>query len=272
MKDASTPGEILYEFANLSFSYDSTFELRAVTGQVRSGEIVGLLGPNGSGKTTLLRLLAGQLRPWTGTLRFLGRDLRSWKARDLARQVAYLPQKAGLAFPFTVYEVVMMGRLPHQSGIFWESEDDHRQVAQALELTGCLPLADRSFHTLSGGEQQLVALASALAQEPRILLLDEPTTFLDLRHRLQLAGILKRLHREQGVSLILVSHDLEFAESFCDRLWLLKNGRLVAEVVRRGDRLCLSAEQLEQVFDVRAQELPSGPGARNRRIVVRYDD
>ncbi|GAB4247917.1 MAG: ABC transporter ATP-binding protein [Acidobacteriota bacterium] len=272
MKGLTAPSASLYEFANLFFRYDSTFELRAVSGRVGPGEIVGVVGPNGSGKTTLLRLLAGQLRAWDGTIRFLGRDLRSWRARELARHVAYLPQKAGLAFPFTVYEVVMMGRLPHQSGIFRESAADHRHVVQALELTGCLALADRPFHTLSGGEQQLVALASALAQEPKVLLLDEPTTFLDLRHRLQLAGILRRLHRDQGVSLVLVSHDLEFAESFCDRLWLLKSGRFVAEVIRRGERLCLPAPLLEEVFDVKAEESPGGPDPQYPRIVVRYGE
>jgi iron complex transport system ATP-binding protein len=151
----------------------------------------------------------------------------------------------------------MMGRLPHQEGSFFESERDFRKVEEALEATDSLELAARPFNALSGGERQLVVLAGALAQEPAILLLDEPTAFLDLKHQLQIHRILDRLHARGDVTLILATHDLNLAQSFCTRLILLKRGQLVADLPRsaQGGPPELTAEILERVFDVSAEEL-----------------
>jgi iron complex transport system ATP-binding protein len=167
--------------------------------------------------------------------------------------VAYLPQQAQILFPYSAWEVVSMGRLPHQAGSFFETAEDRRKVREALELTDCLALADRPFQELSGGEQQLICLAAALAQEPEVLLLDEPTVFLDLKHQLQVFEILDRLHRLRQVTIVLVTHDLRLAAAGCRRLVLLKQGRVVADLTPGAGGL--PASLLEDVFEIRSEQL-----------------
>lgn len=206
--------------------------LRGLTCEVREGEILGIIGPNGSGKSTLLKLLGAILPPHRGAIYLGNRSLDSIMRQELARLVAYVPQSSAVAFPFTLAEFVLMGRFPHRrsdgvmSWLGWETEEDLRAAEQAMEAMEILPLANRAVGDVSGGERQRAVIARALAQEPRILLLDEPTVFLDLRHQLDICAIVRRLNREQGLTVVWVSHDLNLAAQHCDRLLLLQDGAL----------------------------------------------
>ncbi len=199
-----------------------------VTLSVENGAIVGLLGPNGSGKTTLLRLLAGTLRPERGDVRLDAVSLTAMARKEVARRIAVVPQETHLAFDYSVLEVALMGRYPHLGAFELEGPRDLAAVRDGLEATGTLDLEDRRFSTLSGGEKQRVVIASALAQAADIMLLDEPTASLDLGYQLEVAALLARLNRERGLTLVVATHDLNFAASVCRDLVLLREGRVFA--------------------------------------------
>ena len=199
-----------------------------VTLAVETGAIVGLLGPNGSGKTTLLRLLAGTLIPERGQVRLDDVNLSSLSRRQVARRIAVVPQETHLAFDYTVLEVALMGRFPHLGAFELEGPRDVAVVRDGLEATGTLDLEHRQFSTLSGGEKQRVVIASALAQAADIMLLDEPTASLDLGYQIEVAALLARLNRERGLTLVVATHDLNFAASLCRQLVLLREGRVIA--------------------------------------------
>ena len=195
---------------------------------IERGDLVGLIGPNGSGKTTLLKLLGGMLRPRHGSIEFEGRRLADWPRREIARKIAYVPQETHAPFDFTVMEIVLMGRFPHLGLFALEGPEDLAVAARALEATGMSPFAARLFHTLSGGEKQRVVIASALAQDPELLLLDEPTASLDIGHQLEVQQLLSRLNAGRGVAMVLSTHDLNFAASLCRRIELVRDGRVLA--------------------------------------------
>ena len=195
--------------------------------EIRAGEMLAVLGANGSGKTTLLRLLAGVLAPHAGEVRLFGRPLGSWSRADIARTVAVLPQSMELPHGFRVSEVVALGRIPHARRWFGADADDERAVADALRDADATELAARPVGELSGGERQRVLVALALAQEPRVLLLDEPTVHLDLSHQLALVRQLGRLRRSRSMTIVAVLHDLNLAAAFADRAVLVHDGRIV---------------------------------------------
>jgi iron complex transport system ATP-binding protein len=227
----------------LSFAYglrDATFELPA------SG-FVTIAGPNGAGKSTLLGILAGLRHPYIGECSYRGVEVRRWRRREFARQVAFLPQSVRLEFPFTAEQVVFMGRAPYADGWF-ESQKDHAAVAHAMETTDTVAFAKRDFRSLSGGEKQRVILASALAQEPETLLLDEPTTFLDLKHQLAMYKLLSSLAKRMLV--VAVTHDLNLALRFSDRVMVMDQGRIAAE---GRPQEALAPEVIERVFGVHAE-------------------
>jgi iron complex transport system ATP-binding protein len=201
--------------------------LCGVSLELRSGEVLGLAGANGAGKTTLLRAASGVLRPDSGRVLLAGRTLVSYGRRELARQIAVVPQDTPFAFPFLAGETVLMGRSPHLPRLGFEGPRDLAIARSSLAQVGIEALADRSILELSGGERQLVLLARALAQQPRVLLLDEPTAHLDLRHRLQVLELVRELATE-GRSALVVSHDLSLVARSCDRLALLAAGRVLA--------------------------------------------
>jgi iron complex transport system ATP-binding protein len=201
--------------------------LCGVSLELRSGEVLGLAGANGAGKTTLLRAASGVLRPDAGRVLLAGRPLGSYRRRELARRIAVVPQDTPFAFPFRAGEAVLMGRTPHLPRLGFESARDLAIARSSLAQVGIEALADRSILELSGGERQLVLLARALAQQPRVLLLDEPTAHLDLRHRLQVLELVREL-ADAGRSALVVSHDLSLAARSCDRLALLAGGRVLA--------------------------------------------
>ncbi|MBD3174374.1 MAG: ATP-binding cassette domain-containing protein [Armatimonadia bacterium] len=223
-----TPPESAYDLHGLSFRYDEDPVLSDLTGSARSGEFLGVLGPNGEGKSTLLKLLLGTLQPAQGSISLFDKPLRQIPAQERARAVGYLPQEVGVTYPFSSFEVVLMGRYPHLSTFALESARDEAIAESCMERTGTLHLARRAFATLSGGEKQRVLIASVLAQEPRVLLLDEPTASLDISHQYSLMEMLRGLARE-GITILMVTHDVTLSAGYCDRLWLLSEGRILAE-------------------------------------------
>jgi iron complex transport system ATP-binding protein len=218
------------EASGLSFSYpsrgSSSFHITDVSISVARGSITGLLGPNGGGKSTLLRMLAGITSPSAGMVRLNGQPVGTMSRRDTARRIAVVPQFTHPAFDYTAMEMVLMGRHPHLGMFELEGPFDRMIAMEAMRATATADFAEQSFLTLSGGEQQRVALASALAQAPELLLLDEPTASLDLGYQLEIAGLLRALNRDRGVTMVIATHDLNFAASICDRLVLLRDGRV----------------------------------------------
>jgi iron complex transport system ATP-binding protein len=211
-----------------------------------AGEFVGLIGPNGAGKSTLLRTMAGALPATLGVVRLGDRPLSAYKPRELARRLAHLPQLPPDDGGFTVEELVMLGRHPHQAAWGGETEGDRAAVARAMETMGVAAWRHRLMGSLSGGERQRVRLAQALAQEPRVLLLDEPAAWADLRLQIELMALLSRLARG-GLSVFAVLHDLNHAAQFCDRLLLLYDGGLRGE---GPPRRVLTAEAIRAAYGV----------------------
>jgi cobalamin transport system ATP-binding protein len=223
--ERAAPADLALEARGLCFRYDGERVVDDVSLVLRAGEMLGIIGPNGSGKSTLLRLLSGAIEPQEGEVRILGRPLREYSRAQLGRVVAVVPQETLIEFPFSVTEVVLMGRSPHLGGFAFEGDRDLQVAHQAMARTGVLEFAARSIHELSGGERQRVVLARALAQEADILLLDEPAAFLDIRHEVELHDLLHDLQREDK-SIITVLHDLNLAALYCDRVALLRAGRV----------------------------------------------
>ena len=205
------------------------FALRDISVSVAPGSFTGLLGPNGCGKTTLLKLLSGVLKPELGSVRLGDREMRLLSPRAVAQQIAVVPQETHPAFDFTVMEMVLMGRHPHLGAFQLEGPSDLAIARESLIATGTAHLAGRAYMTLSGGEKQRVVIASALAQKPKVLLLDEPTASLDLGYQLEIAALLKQLNRERGVTMVLATHDLNLAASVCDTLVLVREGRVLMQ-------------------------------------------
>jgi len=216
---------------SLSFAYRSRPVLAGVDLGVAPGEVVGLLGPNGSGKSTVIKILSGVLSGYGGSVHVGGAEIRALPRRELARRVAVVPQESVFGFPFSVLEVVLMGRHPHLAGLAFEGERDLESARRALERCGVGELAERSVQELSSGERQRVVLARALAQDTPFLLLDEAASFLDVRHQVhfyRLARALTADAAERRAGILAVIHDLGMAAAFCDRAVLLQEGRVAA--------------------------------------------
>ena len=226
--------------------YGAIPALDGVSLSVSAKEMCGVIGPNGSGKTTLLRAIDGLLTPERGTVFLEGRAVETMSPRKIAAVVGVVPQRAGTAFGFTAREMVSMGRSPHLTPLSTETERDHAVVHDAMAQTGMAHLADRPIDSLSGGEFQRVLIARALAQEPRVLLLDEPTAHLDLRYQREIMDLLSALSRS-GLALVAALHDVNLAAEYCDRLVLLSEGRIAA----MGTPVqVLEESTLERVFGI----------------------
>ncbi len=231
LTDTAPPAMPIVELDRVTARYDragATPALEGVSLSVRPGEVAALLGPNGAGKSTLLRVAAGLLTAASGTVRIAGKDVRGMERRAAARELAYVPQSEAAAAGFSVREVVAMGRAPHQSGWMRERPDDRAAVDEAIARCDLGAIEGRAVDTLSGGEQRRVAVARALASCPRVLLLDEPGAFLDVRHRLEQNELLVDLARRDHLACIVSMHDLDAAASVADRVVLLRDGRVVA--------------------------------------------
>ena len=238
----------LYELSDLRFAFGPVEILRIEKLSLGQGQLVAIAGPNGAGKSTLLSVLAGLRRNYAGVCRLNGREVRLSSQKAVARLVSFVPQSLEIAFPFTVEQVVLMGRTPYCDGLF-ESVEDQQHAERAMLLTDCAALRGRDFRSLSGGEKQRVILAAALAQTPQALLLDEPTTFLDLAHQLRVYDVLKDLARS-GLLVVSVTHDLNLARGFADRAILLDGGRLAADGAT-GE--VLQPDNIRAVFQVEAE-------------------
>jgi iron complex transport system ATP-binding protein len=240
---------ILLEINGVTFGYDRVPFLYDVHLQVRSGEMVGLLGPNGSGKTTLLRLVSGVLRPQQGTIVLEGRNLQDWGRRGVARNIAVVPQELHVPFAFTVEQMVSLGRTPYINLLGSRSSQDANIVQDAMRAADIIPLAERIFNELSGGERQRVMVAMALAQQPKLLLLDEPTAHLDIKYQIDMLELVQRLNRERGVTVIAALHDLNLAARYFPRLVLFQRG-IVADA---GPAEVLEPHLLKRVYGIDVQ-------------------
>jgi iron complex transport system ATP-binding protein len=247
---------IAVETRGVDFSYYDGLVLRDVSLGLRVGDLMGLIGPNGSGKTTLLRVLSGLMAPKRGHVYLDGHNIRELTRRQIAQRVAVVPQELAMPFAFSAYEMVMMGRTPHVRPILGAGPRDRQVVAEKMELTATSSLAERPFSELSGGEKQRVIIAMALAQEPDILLLDEPTVHLDINHQVEILELIKRLNRQQGLTVLATMHDLNLAALYFDRLILLDAGQVVAS---GGPSEVLREDSIRQVFqaNVQVQEHPT---------------
>jgi len=234
----------------ISAGYGGPPVLQGVTVRLGQGELAGLIGPNGCGKSTLLRCLSRALRPAAGTVRLDGRDLAAWPPREAARRLAFVPQQEPALFEFRVRDLVLMGRHPHLEPWRGETDRDYAIAAQAMADADIAHLADRPVTQLSGGEHRRVLLARALAQQTPLLLLDEPTAHLDITHQADLMTLVREQTRRQGQGVLAALHDLNQAAEFCDRLILMRAGRIVAE---GAPEAVLTAANLRLAYDAEAQ-------------------
>jgi iron complex transport system ATP-binding protein len=232
---------------NIGAGYGGELVLQDVTVEIAAGEFVGVIGPNGCGKTTLLRVISGVLPFRTGDLRLQEWNLREISRRKLARIIAHLPQDLSVDLAFTVREVVMMGRSPHLPRFGRETQRDLAIAHQAMGVTRVSHLADRPITELSGGERQRVFIAMCLAQEPEVLLLDEPNSHLDMGHQLSILDLIGKLNRQNHMTVVAAFHDLNLAAEYCHRLVVLDRGRVVAQ---GAPHEVLTRDMLRQVYGV----------------------
>ena len=255
------------EVTNIHFSYHENVVLKDVSFAVQPGDFLGIIGPNGSGKSTLLKILARLLTVPAGTVRLNDLDLKKYPVRTLARKIALVPEETSLNFPFTVQEMVLMGRSPHLSFLQPLSHHDHSKAIECMERTSIKDLAGRKINELSSGERQRVFIAQALAQEPSILLLDEPTAHLDINHQIEIFNVLKNLQEQHGLTIITVTHDLNLAALYCDKLLLLKEGAvfsqgppaqvITVENIRKVYHTQVTVQQHQQIKKLQVTLIPN---------------
>jgi cobalamin transport system ATP-binding protein len=241
--------EVLLAVDGVTFGYERQPLLYDVHVQVRKGEMVGLLGPNGSGKTTLLRLVSGVLQPQQGRILLDGRELQDWGRRGVAQRIAVVPQELHVPFAYTVEQLVNLGRTPFVNLLGSNSRQEAIVVQDAMQAADVTPLANRIFNELSGGERQRVIVAMALAQQPKLLLLDEPTSHLDIKYQIDILELVQRLNRERGVTVVAAMHDLNLAARYFPRLLLFQRG-VVADA---GPAEVLEPHLLKRVYGVDVQ-------------------
>lgn len=237
----------LLEFRKVRFGYGKGFGFEELNFSLSPGSFTVFLGPNGAGKTTLFKLALGLLSPDSGEILLRDRPLKSFRPQEIARSIALLEQESTYLFPFTAEEVVRMGRFPHSGGGFWDSEEDAAVAAWAMDVTGVRDFAGRSVQTLSGGERRRVEIARALCQQPKLLLLDEPAAFLDLRQQGELFALLQKLNQEQGLAIAMISHQPGFARNVARRAVFLSEGRIVRDGSAQD---LLSTESLVEFFGI----------------------
>lgn len=230
---------------NVCGGYGKESVIKDVSFSVNRGEFVGIIGPNGSGKTTLLRLMSRVLLPKSGKVEFSGKDISALDLRQYCQKVAFVQQESSINFSFSVMEMVLMGRIPHLKRLQQETNKDMEIAENSLFLTGSLELKDKLIDQLSSGERQRITIAKALAQEPVLMFLDEPTSHLDIGHQIQIMDLLKKLNSSGNLTIIMVLHDLNLAAEYCNRIILLNDGKIFKEGVPED---VLTYQNIEAVY------------------------
>ena len=253
----------------VSHAYKDSAVLNRLSISIREGEFFIIIGPNGSGKTTLLKTICGVEPVRSGEVGVFGQTISRYTGNELAKVISFVPQSLPEDFPFTVFQTVMMGRYPHLGVLGVESDRDLDITRRSIEFCGIASLANRKMNQLSGGERQRVFIARALCQEPRILLLDEPTASLDLSHQVRVMDLMEQLKREQGLTIVMVSHDVNLAAMYADRLLLMKSGRVAG--VGQPEEV-LTFETLEEVYGctILVDESPLGKTPRITLVPRRF--
>lgn len=234
---------------NVSYEHSSSFQLDEIDLHIKQGEIVSLIGPNGSGKSTFLRLLSRLITPKSGEVVLDGQMIRTMKSTEVAKKLAMLPQIQDHQLDLTVQELIEFGRHPHQRSYGRLTKEDEDIVQWAMEVTGLIEYKNRMLQSLSGGERQRAWIAMAVAQRPKILLLDEPTTFLDISHQLEVMELVKDLNEQFGMTVVMVLHDINQAARYSDRLIVLKNGKVQYDGL---PQCVLCREMFRSIFEIDA--------------------
>lgn len=236
---------------NISFSYNGTPTLDQIDFAIAEGELVALVGPNGSGKSTLIKCMNGLLKTQKGVVMIENKAIDRYAPSELAREMAYIPQNENRQSALNVFDVVLLGRKPY---INWKpSEKDLSVTAEVIKKLHLEPIAMKSFSKLSGGQQQAVYMARALAQEPNILLLDEPTSNLDIKHQVEVLELLKKL-TQKGITVVIALHDINLASRYADKILMIKNGQLFAA----GGRETITENNLEKLYDIKVEIIKTG--------------
>jgi len=255
----------MIEIDNLVFGYNKRPLFKGISVKIEKGEFVGIIGPNGAGKSTLLRLLAGTLRLDQGSIRLKGSELRAISQKERAKIIGFIPQETHFSLGFKVFDIVLQGRYPHLGFFRIETDEDIEIAREALKKTGVLHLAEENVLKISSGERQLAVIARAIAQQPEILLSDEPTSFLDIHHQIEIMTLFKNLNQE-GLTIVVVVHDLNLAALFCQRLILISNG----EIINSGPpEEILKKDLIETVYKVNVVEI-THPVRRDPQIILNY--
>ncbi|HEX2868624.1 MAG TPA: ABC transporter ATP-binding protein [Ignavibacteriales bacterium] len=258
----------LVELKNICFSYSSSskdeplFQLKNIHLRIEGGEFISVLGPNGSGKSTLLKIISGLLKYSQGKISLEGENYRNISRKALARAIAFVPQSSLTIFPFSIYEIVMMGRTPYLNMFGYENKEDRRLVNEAIEMVDIQHLKHKGINEVSGGEAQRAFIARAIVQNPKLILLDEPNSHLDIKHQLSIFNLIKKLNEEKGLSVLSVSHDLNLAGFYSSRVILMKEGRILED--DRTDRI-LTKDNIYRVFGVHSETVTD---ERSRKVNV----
>lgn len=237
----------IISISNLCFKYNKNDILKDITLNIESGTFLSIIGPNGSGKTTLLKNMVKILNPTNGSIKLYNSDLNEFKYKDLAKKVAVVHQNSNIAFNFSVKDIVMMGRFPYLKRFESESKIDYDMVEKAMKDTGIFDLRDRSAENISGGEMQRVMIARALVQQPEIMILDEPTSSLDLKYQVGILDICKQLNKSENITVICILHDINLAARYSDKIALLKNGEIFSLDIPQN---VITSENIKKVYDV----------------------
>lgn len=243
----------LLSLQNISFFYgrknNNSYFLNDINLSIKKGEFVTILGPNGSGKTTILKLMSGSLKPQKGEVLFDGKNLNTFSKKETAKKIGFVPQATLSVFPFSIYEIVLMGRTPYLGFGGFEGQNDKEKIEEALELVEITHLKNKGINEVSGGEAQRAFIARALAQEPEIILLDEPNAHLDIKHQISVFELFKKFNEEKEITIVAVSHDLNLAGNYSGRIVLMQDGKIFGD--GKGNDI-LTPENIKTVFEVNA--------------------